>query len=49
MRILAESAEFAGEVDVDEARKVLADSAASDEELRVAQGRVRAVEQVASA
>ncbi|MBF6212216.1 F0F1 ATP synthase subunit epsilon [Nocardia puris] len=49
VRILAESAEFAGEVDVDAARKVLAEGSASDEELRAAQGRVRAVEQVANA
>ncbi|MEU4322881.1 F0F1 ATP synthase subunit epsilon [Nocardia fluminea] len=44
VRVLAESAELAGEVDVDAARKVLADASASDVELRAAQGQVRAVE-----
>ncbi|WP_280235793.1 F0F1 ATP synthase subunit epsilon [Nocardia cyriacigeorgica] len=45
VRVLAESAEFAGEVDIEAARKVLAEGTASEEEQRVAQGRVRAVEQ----
>ncbi|MEU2256705.1 F0F1 ATP synthase subunit epsilon [Nocardia xishanensis] len=49
VRVLAESAEFAGEVDVEEARKVLADTSATEEQQRAAQARVRAVEQVASA
>ncbi|WP_040833820.1 F0F1 ATP synthase subunit epsilon [Nocardia brevicatena] len=49
VRVLAESAEFSTEVDIEAARRVLADSSASEEELRVAQGRVRAVEQSASA
>lgn len=44
VRVLAESAEFAGEVDVEAARRVLADESASEEELRAAQGRVRAYE-----
>ncbi|WP_040788942.1 F0F1 ATP synthase subunit epsilon [Nocardia paucivorans] len=48
VRVLAESAEFSTEVDIEEARRVLADSSASAEELRAAQGRVRAVEQSAS-
>ncbi|MFE3446185.1 F0F1 ATP synthase subunit epsilon [Nocardia sp. NPDC059180] len=45
VRVLAETAEFAGEVDIEAARKVLAEGTASEEEQRVAQGRVRAVEQ----
>ncbi|WP_067811474.1 F0F1 ATP synthase subunit epsilon [Nocardia beijingensis] len=49
VRVLAESAEFADEVDVEEARRVLADSAASEEQQRVAQARVRAVEQTTNA
>ncbi|MEV0033889.1 F0F1 ATP synthase subunit epsilon [Nocardia sp. NPDC050793] len=49
VRVLAESAEFAGEVDVEEARKVLADTSATEEQQRAAQARVRAVEQVANA
>ncbi|MBF6438912.1 F0F1 ATP synthase subunit epsilon [Nocardia cyriacigeorgica] len=49
VRVLAESAEFAGEVDVEAARRVLAEGTASDEDKRVAQGRVRAVEQNANA
>lgn len=48
VRVLAESAEFSTEVDIEAARRVLADSSASEEELRAAQGRVRAVEQSAS-
>lgn len=49
VRVLAESAEFADEVDVEEARRVLADSGASEEQQRAAQARVRAVEQTANA
>ncbi|MFF0542832.1 F0F1 ATP synthase subunit epsilon [Nocardia thailandica] len=49
VRVLAESAELAGEVDIDAARKVLADAGASEHEQRVAQGQVRAVEATASA
>lgn len=49
VRVLAESAEFSTEVDIEAARRVLADSSASEEEMRAAQGRVRAVEQSASA
>ncbi|UGT60224.1 F0F1 ATP synthase subunit epsilon [Nocardia asteroides] len=44
VRVLAESAELAGEVDVEAARGVLSDSAASEDEVRIAQGRVRAYE-----
>ncbi|MFD3747624.1 F0F1 ATP synthase subunit epsilon [Nocardia sp. NPDC058633] len=44
VRVLAESADLAGEVDVDAARKVLSDASASEVELRAAQGKVRAVE-----
>ncbi|MFC9661659.1 F0F1 ATP synthase subunit epsilon [Nocardia sp. NPDC127606] len=44
VRVLAESAELAGEVDVDAARKVLADASATEVELRAAKGQVRAVE-----
>ncbi|WP_328712052.1 F0F1 ATP synthase subunit epsilon [Nocardia salmonicida] len=44
VRVLAESADLAGEVDVDAARKVLSDASATEVELRVAQGQVRAVE-----
>ncbi|MGW6425379.1 F0F1 ATP synthase subunit epsilon [Nocardia sp. NPDC055053] len=47
VRVLAESAELSGEVDVDAARKVLADTSASDTSLRVAQAQVRAVEAAA--
>ncbi|MEU4342439.1 F0F1 ATP synthase subunit epsilon [Nocardia sp. NPDC023852] len=49
VRVLAESAEFADEVDVEAARRVLADSEASQEQQRAAQARVRAVEQNANA
>ncbi|WP_406271140.1 F0F1 ATP synthase subunit epsilon [Nocardia sp. NBC_00881] len=49
VRVLAESAEFADEVDVEAARRVLADSEASQEQQRAAQARVRAVEQNATA
>jgi F-type H+-transporting ATPase subunit epsilon len=45
VRVLAESAEFAAEVDVEAARRVLADSDATEEQQRAAQARVRAVEQ----
>ncbi|MBF6125505.1 MULTISPECIES: F0F1 ATP synthase subunit epsilon [Nocardia] len=49
VRVLAESAEFADEVDVEAARRVLADSAASEEDQLAAQAQVRAVEQIANA
>ncbi|MGO4614558.1 F0F1 ATP synthase subunit epsilon [Nocardia sp. 2YAB30] len=49
VRVLAESAEFADEVDVEAARRVLADSEASQEQQKAAQARVRAVEQNANA
>ncbi|MBF6168121.1 F0F1 ATP synthase subunit epsilon [Streptomyces gardneri] len=49
VRVLAESAEFADEVDLEAARRVLADSEASDEQQKAAQARVRAVEQNANA
>ncbi|WP_280293383.1 F0F1 ATP synthase subunit epsilon [Nocardia abscessus] len=49
VRVLAESAELADEVDVEAARRVLADSDASEEQQKAAQARVRAVEQVANA
>lgn len=45
VRVLAESAEFAGEVDVEAARRVLADSEASQKQQKAAQAQVRAVEQ----
>lgn len=45
VRVLAESAEFSSEVDVEAAKQVLSDDAASEEAQRIAQGRVRAVEQ----
>jgi F-type H+-transporting ATPase subunit epsilon len=44
VRILAESAEFAGDVDVEAARAVLADPNASEQEQNAARARVRAVE-----
>lgn len=44
VRVLAESADLAGEVDVDAARKVLSDTSATEVELRAAKGQVRAVE-----
>ncbi|MFF2088498.1 F0F1 ATP synthase subunit epsilon [Nocardia sp. NPDC058176] len=44
VRVLAESAQLAGEVDVEAARKVLADGEATEVELRAAQAQVRAVE-----
>ncbi|WP_067479071.1 F0F1 ATP synthase subunit epsilon [Nocardia amamiensis] len=49
VRVLAESAEFADEVDVEAARRVLADSDASAEQQKAAQARVRAVEQTSNA
>ncbi|MFD0365605.1 F0F1 ATP synthase subunit epsilon [Nocardia sp. GCM10030253] len=49
VRVLAESAEFAGEVDVEAARRVLADSEATEGQQKAAQARVRAVEQNANA
>ncbi|WP_454193958.1 F0F1 ATP synthase subunit epsilon [Nocardia sp. Marseille-Q1738] len=49
VRVLAESAEFADEVDVEAARRVLADSEASEEQQKAAQARVRAVEQTSNA
>ncbi|WP_280398310.1 F0F1 ATP synthase subunit epsilon [Nocardia carnea] len=49
VRVLAERAEFATEVDVDAARKVLNEGSASPEDQLAAQGRVRAVEQAATA
>ncbi|NUP26942.1 MAG: F0F1 ATP synthase subunit epsilon [Nocardia sp.] len=49
VRVLAESAEFSTEVDIAAARQVLSDGSASAEAQRVAQGRVRAVEQAEAA
>ncbi|WP_028479143.1 F0F1 ATP synthase subunit epsilon [Nocardia sp. CNY236] len=48
VRVLAESAEFADEVDVEAARLVLADANASEEQQAAAQARVRAVERSAN-
>ncbi|MEU1985530.1 F0F1 ATP synthase subunit epsilon [Nocardia sp. NPDC019395] len=48
VRILAETAEFSSEVDVDAARKVLSDGAATPEDQLAARGRVLAVERAAS-
>ncbi|WP_459549520.1 F0F1 ATP synthase subunit epsilon [Nocardia sp. X0981] len=48
VRVLAESAEFSSEVDIETARKVLSDGSASPEAQLAAQGRVRAVEQSTS-
>ncbi|KZM76078.1 F0F1 ATP synthase subunit epsilon [Nocardia terpenica] len=48
VRILAESAEFAGDVDIEAARAVLADPNASEQEQNAARARVRAVEAAAS-
>ncbi len=42
--ILAESADFSGDVDVDAAKAVLADTESSDEAIAVAKGQLRAVE-----
>ncbi|MFR9753412.1 F0F1 ATP synthase subunit epsilon [Nocardia sp. 004] len=47
VRVLAELAELADEVDVEAARRVLADSDANEEQQKAAQARVRAVEQKA--
>ncbi|MCM6777885.1 F0F1 ATP synthase subunit epsilon [Nocardia sp. CDC159] len=44
VRILAESAEFAADVDVESARSVLADPNASEDAQNAARARVRAVE-----
>ncbi|NKY89120.1 F0F1 ATP synthase subunit epsilon [Nocardia veterana] len=44
VRILAESAEFAGDIDVDAARAVLADPNASEQDQNAATARIRAVE-----
>jgi F-type H+-transporting ATPase subunit epsilon len=44
VRILAESAEFAGDIDLDAARAVLADPNASEQEQNAATARIRAVE-----
>ncbi|WP_067646196.1 F0F1 ATP synthase subunit epsilon [Nocardia harenae] len=49
VRVLAESAELAGEVDVEAARSVLSDASAAEDEVRIAQGRVRAYERNAEA
>ena len=49
VRVLAESAEFADEIDVDAARRVLADADASEEARAAAQGQVRAVDEAANA
>ncbi|MFE9325859.1 MULTISPECIES: F0F1 ATP synthase subunit epsilon [unclassified Nocardia] len=45
VRVLAESAEFADEIDVEAARRVLDDADASEEAKIAAQGQVRAVEE----
>ncbi|MGY4103693.1 F0F1 ATP synthase subunit epsilon [Nocardia sp. CA-135953] len=45
VRVLAESAEFADEIDIEAARRVLADADASEEAKIAAQGQVRAVEE----
>jgi F-type H+-transporting ATPase subunit epsilon len=44
VRVLAESAEFADEIDVEAARRVLADADATEEQKAAAEGQVRAVE-----
>ncbi|WP_188830207.1 F0F1 ATP synthase subunit epsilon [Nocardia camponoti] len=44
VRVLAESADLAGEVDPDAARQVIATGEVSEEELRIAQGQLRAYE-----
>ena len=49
VRVLAESAEFAGDIDVEAARAVLADTDASESAQNEARGRVRAVERNGSA
>lgn len=48
VRVLAETAEFSSEVDIEAARKVLSDGSASQQAQLAAQGRVRAVEQSTS-
>ncbi|RDI42614.1 F0F1 ATP synthase subunit epsilon [Nocardia mexicana] len=48
VRILAESAEFAADVDVAAARAVLADPNASEQEQSLARGQVRAAEAVSA-
>ncbi|MFI1465353.1 F0F1 ATP synthase subunit epsilon [Nocardia carnea] len=48
VRVLAETAEFSTEVDIDAARKVLSDGSADPEAQLAAQARVRAVEQAAA-
>ncbi|MEV4126302.1 F0F1 ATP synthase subunit epsilon [Nocardia sp. NPDC049707] len=45
VRVLAESAEFADEIDIEAARRVLADADASEQAKIAAQGQVRAVEE----
>ncbi|MET8877958.1 F0F1 ATP synthase subunit epsilon [Nocardia sp. NPDC004278] len=49
VRVLAESAEFADEIDVEAARRVLADADATVEAKLAAEGQVRAVEANANA
>ncbi|WP_330252550.1 F0F1 ATP synthase subunit epsilon [Nocardia sp. NBC_00565] len=49
VRVLAESAEFADEIDIEVARRVLADADATDEQKAAAEGQVRAVEANANA
>ncbi|MBF6349166.1 MULTISPECIES: F0F1 ATP synthase subunit epsilon [Nocardia] len=48
VRVLAETAEFSTEVDIEAARKVLSDGAAAPADQLAAQARVRAVEQAAA-
>ena len=49
VRVLAESAEFADEIDIEAARRVLADADATEEQKAAAEGQVRAVEANANA
>lgn len=49
VRVLAESAEFATEVDIEASRRVLSEGTASEEDQLVARGRVRAAEEHAEA
>lgn len=49
VRVLAESAEFADEIDIEVARRVLADADATEEQKAAAEGQVRAVEANANA
>ncbi|TQF65689.1 F0F1 ATP synthase subunit epsilon [Rhodococcus spelaei] len=42
--VLAESADFASDIDVDAAKAVLADTTAEDEAIAIAKGQLRAVE-----